>query len=87
MKMKTLIDELKIMMHYTGVCRVYDKDIIAASADVKLALVGTALQISHRQTPNPDPANNVLDNNVYTHKLPTNTGGFTQFVDSLFAHV
>jgi hypothetical protein len=103
----TLIGELKTMMHYTGVCRVYDKDIIADSVDVKLALVGTNVQISYRQTPNPDPAVNTPDNNVkrvksqhgsstpgvldmnnvYTHKLPTNTGGFTLFVDSLFAQV
>jgi hypothetical protein len=50
----TLASDLKTMMGYTGKLKVFDKNIIALSVDIKLVQATGA--ISYRQTPNPDPA-------------------------------
>jgi hypothetical protein len=60
----TLIGDLKLMMRYGGAAKVFDKNILGASVDVKLTRNGAATTISHRLTPAPDPATRVPNSNV-----------------------
>lgn len=103
----TLVSELKLMMRFGGTAKVFDKNIIGNSVDVKLERNGGATTFGYRVTPAPDPHSDVPNSNVrrvktqhgsstpmvlalggaYTHKLPTNRGGFTPFQNSLFARV
>ncbi len=59
-----LIGDLKLMMRYNGIAKVFDKNILGGSVDVKLVRNGLATTISHRITPNPDPATSVPNSNV-----------------------
>lgn len=84
----TLLSELKILTNYNGVIRVYDKNIIGLSVDVKLSSLGGNLQIGYRITPNPDPATAVPNSNV--RRVKTAHGSHTpvvHFMGGAYSHM
>lgn len=70
----TLVTSLKMMWHYNGQLGVYNKNLIAASVDLRLRdNVPTPMHVQYRVTPVNDDNNRTLSPNINVRKVHAET--------------